>query len=118
MPPLQTQMLFDQRFLGRYVGPLMSDPATALVELVANCWDAYATRVEIQWPNRRTQKRFSITDNGHGMTQEEFDVRWHTLEYDRVSYQGDRSPPPPEKITLPPRLVYGRNGRHYSLTAE
>jgi hypothetical protein len=111
MPPLQPQLLFDQRFLGRYVGPLMSDPSTALVELVANSWDAFATRVDIHWPNRETRQKFSITDNGHGMTQEEFLVRWHTLEYDRVSYQGDRSPPPPERIMLAPRMVYGRNGR-------
>jgi DNA mismatch repair ATPase MutL len=80
------QLLFDQRFLGRYAGPLMSDPATAIVELVANCWDAYATRVDIQWPNREARTKFSIADNGHGMTREEFITRWHTLDYDRVHY--------------------------------
>ena len=45
------------------------------------------------------------------MSEEEFLVRWHTLEYDRVAYQGDRSAPPPELTSLAPRLVYGRNGR-------
>jgi hypothetical protein len=89
----------------------MSDPATALVELVANSWDAFATRVDIRWPNRDTGQKFLITDNGHGMSQEEFVVRWNTLEYDRVAYEGDRSPPPPEVMSLAPRLVYGRNGR-------
>lgn len=111
MATLQNQLFFDQRFLGRYAGPLMSDPATALVELVANCWDAYATSVNIQWPNRATKQKFLISDNGHGMTREEFDVRWRTLEYDRLSCQGERSQPPPENTALAPRLVYGRNGR-------
>jgi hypothetical protein len=111
MSTTQTQLFFDQRFLGRYAGPLMSDPSTALVELVANCWDAYATKVEIAWPNRETRQKFSIKDNGHGMTPEEFGVRWHTLEYDRVSYQGDRSSAPLEQSGLAPRRVYGRNGR-------
>ena len=102
---------FDQRFLGRYAGPVMSDPSIALVELVANCWDAYATKVEIVWPDRGTGRKFSIRDNGHGMTQEEFLVRWHTLEYDRVTYQGDETQAPPDRSDLPARPVYGRNGR-------
>ncbi len=110
-PPLQTPLLFDQRFLGRYAGPVMSDPSTALVELVANCWDSYATTVEITWPNRDAGRKFAIRDNGHGMTQEEFSVRWHTLEYDRVTFQGDETQAPPDQPDLPARPVYGRNGR-------
>ena len=40
-------VLFDDRFLDRYAGPIISDPAVAIVELVANAWDAYATCVDI-----------------------------------------------------------------------
>lgn len=40
-------VLFDDRFLDRYAGPIISDTAVAIVELVANAWDAYATRVDI-----------------------------------------------------------------------
>jgi len=44
--------LFEERFLGRYAGSIMSDPTIAIVELVANAWDAYATAGDIQWPDR------------------------------------------------------------------
>src|SRR5262245_52748503 len=103
--------LFDERFLGRYAGSIMSDPTTALVELVANSWDAYATTVDIQWPDRSTSTPFSIRDNGIGMTPDEFVMRWRTLEYNRATYQGVVVNPPPELKGALPRAVYGRNGR-------
>ncbi|MCW9035395.1 MAG: ATP-binding protein [Rhodospirillales bacterium] len=78
--------LFDERFLLEYAGPIMRDPKTALVELVANAWDAYATEVTIIWPDSNTS--FSISDNGTGMTPDEFEQRWRTLAYDRISHQG------------------------------
>lgn len=58
---------FGQKFLERHAGYIMSDPAIALVELVANCYDAGATRVNIQWPNDY-DGIFEIADNGVGMT--------------------------------------------------
>ena len=39
--------LFEFRFLDDYAGQIIRDPAVALVELVANAWDAYATSVHI-----------------------------------------------------------------------
>ena len=86
--------IFDERFLGRYAGAIMSDPTTALVELVANAWDAYATKVEIQWPDRETGAAFRIEDNGLGMSADEFEIRWRTLDYNRLSYQGATVMPP------------------------
>lgn len=103
--------LFDERFLGRYAGSIMSDPTTALVELVANAWDAYATKVDIVWPDSATQAIFQITDNGIGMSPSEFETRWRTLEYDRISHQGGLVQPPHELTGALPRKVYGRNGR-------
>lgn len=102
---------FDQRFLGRYAGSIMSDPATALIELVANSWDAFSTEVRIRWPEKGSDTAFSITDNGFGMSRSEFESRWRTLDYDRISNQGKRVLPPQELSHLPPRTVYGRNGR-------
>jgi len=102
--------LFDERFLGRYAGAIMSDPTTALVELVANAWDAYATKVEIQWPDRETGTAFRIEGNGLGMTADEFEIRWRTLDYNRLSYQG-ATVMPPEGVQGGPRPVYGRNGK-------
>ena len=45
----QRTLLYDERFLESYAGAIITDPATAIVELVANCWDAYATEVSISW---------------------------------------------------------------------
>lgn len=103
--------LFDERFLGRYAGAIMSDPTTALVELVANAWDAYATQVDIQWPDRATGTMFRIQDNGLGMTPEQFELRWRTLDYDRITHQGDHVEAPPDVPGGLPRPVYGRNGK-------
>jgi hypothetical protein len=102
--------LFEERFLGRYAGAIMSDPTVALVELVANGWDAYATQVDIVWPSSETSTGFSIMDNGIGMTQAEFEVRWRTIDYDRIRHQGPTVLPPPG-ISGAPRPVYGRNGK-------
>lgn len=60
--------LFDDRFLDKYAGPNISDPAVAIVELVANAWDAYATKVDIVWPKRSQNLSLLITDNGKCMT--------------------------------------------------
>lgn len=48
----QNLLLFDNRFLDSYAGILLTDPKTAIMELVANCWDAGATEVHIDWPER------------------------------------------------------------------
>jgi hypothetical protein len=45
----QRTLLYDERFLESYAGAIITDSATAIVELVANCWDAYLkkyTRVD------------------------------------------------------------------------
>ena len=102
--------LFEERFLGRYAGAIMADLTVALVELVANSWDAYATTVDIHWPSHNPATNFRIIDNGCGMTQAEFELRWRTLDYDRVLHQGDFAHPPSGMDGLP-RLVYGRNGK-------
>lgn len=104
-------VLFDDRFLDRYAGPIISDPAVAIVELVANAWDAYATRVDIVWPKRTEGIAFSISDNGKGMTSEQFQRRWKTLDYNRVVDEGTRSTPPAELKNAPARNAYGRNGK-------
>lgn len=104
-------LLFDDRFLDKYAGPIISDPAVAIVELVANAWDAYATRVDIVWPKRTENIPFSITDNGKGMTPAQFERRWKTLDYNRLLEEGNKSAPPAEMSSSPPRNPYGRNGK-------
>lgn len=102
--------LFEDRFLEDYAGQIMRDPVVALVELVANAWDAYATRVDIAWPGDTTP--FRIEDNGVGMTEAEVDVRWRTFAYDRIKSQGGETvQPPPGSASKKPRRVFGRNGK-------
>lgn len=103
--------LFDKRFLGKHAGQIMADPTTALVELVANSWDAYATEVEISWPNRESGRPFRIVDNGIGMSAADFQRIWRTLDYNRLEAQGPKVSPPPDVKNALPRQVYGQNGR-------
>lgn len=106
----QGNLLFDRRFMPRYAGSIISDPSVAIVELVANAWDAYATEVRIQWPGGPNGRPFAIRDNGKGMTAEQFERRWGTFDYDRRQSQGQLSQPPKD-LGGPPRRAYGRNGK-------
>lgn len=106
----QKTLLYDERFLESYAGAIITDPATAIVELVANSWDAYATEVNITWPNTQLEKQFKITDNGHGMTRDEFQYIWRTIAYNRLS-SGGNTTEPPEDVQGTPRLVFGKNGK-------
>lgn len=66
---------YSPRFLDRYTGRISSDPKTAIMEIVANAWDAGATKVDITWPLESIGGTISIQDNGSGMTDEEFVAR-------------------------------------------
>lgn len=104
-----TGLLFGDRFLTSYAGQIITDPSTAIVELVANAWDAHATRVDIDWP--RAGRPFRIRDNGEGMTAEAFMLRWRMLNYNRLEEQGSRSVPPADLENAVPRTVHGKNGK-------
>jgi Histidine kinase-, DNA gyrase B-, and HSP90-like ATPase len=107
----QVGVLFDERFLDRHAGAILSDTGVAIVELTANAWDAYATQVDISWPNEKDNVRFSIRDNGKGMTATQFEKRWRKIDYNRVAEEGIKTEPPHELKGFPSRLAYGRNGR-------
>jgi Histidine kinase-, DNA gyrase B-, and HSP90-like ATPase len=110
MPDIN-ELFFDERFLERHAGSIIADPAVAIVELVANAWDAWATDVVIIWPERGDAAEFSILDNGKGMTEVQFRRRWMTIDYNRLADEGTSSEPPAELAKLPPREAYGRNGK-------
>lgn len=99
---------YGRDFLDHHAGRIIADPEVALVELVANCWDAGADVVEISWP-AKSGDNFSIADNGTRMTRAELEHRWMTLNYARDQEQG------PE-VAFPPgarhrkRSAFGRNG--------
>lgn len=104
-----TPFLFGTGFLHDHVGQIIDDPSVAIVELVANCYDAGADNVAIVWPNLPGQL-LSITDNGTGMTREEFEKRWKTLAYDRQAEQGSDVVFPPGKRRTK-RTAFGHNGK-------
>lgn len=105
--PLQTS-LFEEDYLLRELGAVAHVPQVALTELVANAWDAGATRVELTLPDE-IGGTLTVTDNGHGMTPEQFKKRWMTLRYDRLKHQGP-DVEFPAGHNARPRRPYGRNG--------
>jgi Histidine kinase-, DNA gyrase B-, and HSP90-like ATPase len=107
---VQPDFFFEDRFLESLVGSIISDPSTAIVELVANCWDAYATEVKITWPDKRNNRPFSISDNGKGMLRDEFNYIWRAFSYNRVAKHGNQTMPPSDLQGLP-RNVFGKNGK-------
>jgi Histidine kinase-, DNA gyrase B-, and HSP90-like ATPase len=106
----QPDFFYEDRFLASWAGSIVTDPGTAIVELVANCWDAYATEVKITWPDKKNGRSFSIADNGKGMLREEFNYIWRALSYDRVVRYGNQVSPPSDIQGLP-RYVFGKNGK-------
>lgn len=108
---LKLETLYDQRFIEDYLGNKMSsDVVTAIVELIANAWDAGAREVKIEWPTE-SREIFSITDDGHGLLAEEFSQRWTQLSYNRQQGQGKDVEVPPDNDISSKRVAYGRNGK-------
>lgn len=101
---------FGDNFLVNHAGRIMSEPKIAIIELVANCWDAGADKVEILWPLKR-ETTLSVRDNGTGMTRGEFIIRWNELNYNRLLYQGvDVEFPVTSRRRNRKRVSFGRNG--------
>lgn len=105
--PLQPS-LFEDDYLLRELGQVAHVPQVALTELVANAWDAGATRVDLILP-AEIGGTLTITDDGHGMSPPQFKKRWMTLRYDRLKHQGANVEFPTGR-TGKPRKAYGRNG--------
>jgi hypothetical protein len=101
---------FGINFLEDHARRIMTDPKIALIELIANCWDAGANRVDIVWPPESKPDIIQIKDDGTGMTREEFTQRWLELNYNRKEAQG-------EYVVFPRgnqeshRRAYGTNGK-------
>lgn len=105
--PIQSS-LFEEDYLLRELGQVAHVPQVALTELVANAWDAGASRIDLVLPNE-IGDTLTVTDDGHGMSPNQFKRRWMTLGYDRLRHQGDKVEFPPGR-TVRPRKAYGRNG--------
>lgn len=101
--------LFERNFIERTYPNIVSDMSIAFAELVANSWDAGATRVDITIPQKQGQQ-IIIEDNGSGMTDEEFRSRWMVIAYNRVDHQGEHIDFLAADNTKIRRIAYGRNG--------
>lgn len=109
MPDAQSQTaLFEDDYLLRELGQVAHVPQVALTELVANAWDAGASRVDLILP-AEIGGTLTVTDDGHGMTPTQFKKRWMTLRYNREKHQGTNVEFPSGRTTQP-RRAYGRNG--------
>jgi hypothetical protein len=100
--------LFEDEYLVRSLGALGYKPEMALTELVANAWDAGASEVSVDIPDRLGGE-LSVSDDGCGMTPDLFRKRWMTLGYDRLRHQGATAEFPPERHDWR-RRAYGHNG--------
>lgn len=99
--------LFEDDYITRSLGTIVSQPDVALTELVANAWDAGATEVKVFIPDKHGEVLY-VEDNGLGMSESDFQNRWMKLRYDRVKHQG-------KKVVFPKgieltRFAYGKNG--------
>ncbi len=104
MPPR-----FGPGFLKDHAGKILTDPKIAIIEIIANCWDAGADLVDITWPDTMGDE-ITISDNGIGMTYDEFSERWNELSYNRRDKQGvDVIFPPGNQKSS--RKAFGRNGK-------
>lgn len=99
---------FGSRFISGFVKNIIKNWEVAIVELVANCYDAGARNVYISISNDEP-KTLVISDDGSGMTKEEFLFRWTGIGYNREEHQGlEVYFPNGEKAN---RMAYGRNGK-------
>lgn len=111
VPASQMSFRFGENFMVHYAGHLISDPGVALVELVANAYDAGATEVLITWPAALLGD-FEIRDNGTGMTRAQFESRWRVLSYSRAAEQGPNIEYPDDfPHSKASRPAFGRNGQ-------
>ena len=100
---------FGEGFMEDHAGHIISDPRIALVELIANAYDAGATKVDLRWPAEIGQP-FVLTDNGTGMSRPEFERRWKTLCYNRQHEQGLNAENP-NRIPGKKRVAFGYSGK-------
>ena len=100
-------ILFEDDYLNRELGGIITRPDIALTELVANAWDAGASIVQITIPDEEGEV-LAIEDDGTGMSEDDISERWMKLRYNRLKHQGRR-------VTFPDnlpnnRVAYGKNG--------
>jgi anti-sigma regulatory factor (Ser/Thr protein kinase) len=72
----ETQFSSDTQLLSELGERLISKPHIALAELVKNCYDADATKVNIWIDNTEGERKLILKDNGNGMSKDQFLSEW------------------------------------------
>jgi hypothetical protein len=75
----------DPRMLDHFSVAMYKNALKAISELVANCYDADATQVEIRLPSdwKATGAKVSIEDNGGGMSSDDIHNKFLVLGYNK-----------------------------------
>jgi hypothetical protein len=80
--------VFEDGFLVGSIGQIAQKPDVAIAELVANAWDAGASRVDIDIP-AKLGEIITVEDDGVGLNPTQFRDRWMKLGYKRLKHQGE-----------------------------
>ncbi len=99
---------FGSKFIKGFARNIIKNWEVAIVELIANSYDAGAKNVYITL-EEEGNKKLIISDDGIGMTKDEFIYRWSGIGYDREEHQGTEVFFPDG--TSANRIAYGRNGK-------
>ena len=70
---------------------LYSNAAAVLTELIANAWDADATRVDITIKDDGDNSFVTVADNGCGMTPDQLNERYLMVGYRKRDNEGGES---------------------------
>ena len=108
MSELLAKSNFEEGVLLRDLGDIAQNPDVAIAELVANAWDAGASRIDIEIPDE-LGGRITVSDDGCGITDSDFMQRWMRYGYNRAKHQGREAEFPPSRSGWR-RKAYGRNG--------
>ena len=87
----QTHFRIEPRLI-QILGAQYRSTEEAIKELVANAWDADATRVEISLPEPFAEEPIVVHDNGYGMTPAQIEAEYLCIAFDRRANYGDRTP--------------------------
>lgn len=100
--------LFGPLFIQGFARNIINNWEVAIIELIANSFDAGAKNVRISI-NEESPQKLVIEDDGCGMTKEEFMKRWNQCGYNRTAEQGLEIYFPDGTKTN--RRAYGKNGK-------
>lgn len=72
---------------------LYSNVPAVISEVIANAWDADATNVKVEFAKDRGEKIVVITDNGHGMSEDDIINKFLVVGYHRRESEDGKTTP-------------------------